>query len=296
MSQQEQIKLFEERKVRSVWDDETEKWYFSIVDVVQVLTEQSDFQAARNYWKVLKNRLRAEGNESVTNCNQLKMVSPGDGKKYLTDVADTEQLLRLIQSVPSKKAEPFKQWLAQVGRERLAQMQDPERSIEQAIADYRRLGYSETWINQRIKTIEIRKKLTDEWKRGGITEDVEYAQLTDFMSKIWSGMTTKEYKQFKGLRSESLRDNMTDVELMLNGLAEASATALSKEQNPKGMLENANIAGKGAKIAKNARVELEMELGHSVLSSEHALGHINPADELPFHDSPKIEDNENATF
>lgn len=292
MSQQEQIKLFEERKVRSVWDDETEKWYFSIVDVVQVLTDSTN---PTDYLKKMRKREPELGFYIGTNCPQVEMTT-ATGKKRKTLAATSEQIFRIIQSIPSPKAEPFKRWMAQVAAERIQQMQDPERSIEQAIADYRRLGYSETWINQRIKTIEIRKKLTDEWKRGGITEDVEYAQLTDFMSKIWSGMTTKEYKQFKGLRSESLRDNMTDVELMLNGLAEASATALSKEQNPKGMLENANIAGKGAKIAKNARTELELELGHSVLSSEHALGHINPADELPFHDSPKIEDDENATF
>lgn len=225
------LKLFEDRKVRTVWDDETEKWYFSIVDVVAVLND-SDYQTARKYWKVLKGRLIKEGNEMVTNCYQLKMVAP-DGKMRLTDVADTEQLFRIIQSVPSPKAEPFKQWMAQVAAERLDQLQDPELSIEQAVADYRRLGYSESWINQRLKSIEVRKLLTDEWKRGGV-QGQQYASLTDIITQAWSGRTTKQYKHLKGLRKENLRDNMTNVELLLNSLAEASATEISKQENPKG--------------------------------------------------------------
>ena len=227
MAQEEAIKLFEGKQVRYVWDDEKEKYFFSIVDVIQVLTDSDN---PRKYWSVLKTRLKQEGSEMATNCSQLKLQA-ADGKKYFTDVADTEQVLRLIQSVPSKKAEPFKLWLAHLGQERLNQLQDPELSIEQAIKDYRRLGYSEEWINQRIKTIEIRKGLTDEWKRGGMEEDKDYASLTDIISKAWSGMTTRQYKDFKGLRKESLRDNMTNVELMLNGLAEAAATELSKRES-----------------------------------------------------------------
>ncbi len=282
MDESSKIKLFESKQIRVVWDNAQEKYYFSIVDVVQVLTEQVDYLTARKYWNKLKQRLAAEGNESVTNCHQLKMVSPGDGKKYLTDVADTEQLLRLIQSVPSKKAEPFKLWLAQVGRERLEQLQDPELSIEQAIRDYRRLGYSEAWINQRIKTIEIRKGLTDEWKRGGMEEGRDFASLTDIISKTWSGLTTREYKDLKGLHKESLRDNMTNVELMLNGLAEAAATELSKRRNPLGFEENASIAHEGGEVAKVARESLEQRLGESVVTDKKAIDYIRPNDELPF--------------
>lgn len=278
MAQEEAIKLFEGKQVRYVWDDEKEKYFFSIVDVIQVLTDSVD---ARTYWKVLKNRLKKEGNESVTNCNQLKMQA-ADGKKYLTDVADTEQVLRLIQSVPSKKAEPFKLWLAHLGQERLNQLQDPELSIEQAIKDYRRLGYSEEWINQRIKTIEIRKGLTDEWKRGGMDEKMDYAILTDIISNTWSGMTTKEYKELKGLRKENLRDNMTNVELMLNGLAEAAATELSKRENPKGFAANANVAQRGGNVAHVAREQLEQELGGTVISNKRAMNFTNPPEELPF--------------
>ena len=256
MAQEEAIKLFEGKQVRYVWDDEKEKYYFSVVDVIQVLTDSVD---GRKYWNKLKQRLKAEGNESVTNCHQLKLQA-ADGKKYLTDVADTEQVLRLIQSVPSKKAEPFKLWLAHLGQERLNQLQDPELSIEQAIKDYRRLGYSEDWINQRIKTIEIRKGLTDEWKRGGMDENKDYALLTDILSRAWSGMSTREYKKYKGLRKENLRDNMTNVELMLNGLAEAAATEMSKRENPKGFVENANIAHRGGNVAHVAREQLEQEL------------------------------------
>ena len=275
--EQSEIKLFEGQNIRYVWDEEKEQYFFSVVDVIQVLTESANPQT---YWRVLKKRLLAEGNETVTNCNALKLPA-ADGKMRLTDVATTEQLLRLIQSIPSKKAEPFKLWLAEVGRQRLEQLQDPEQSIEQAIRDYRRLGYSEAWINQRIKTIEVRKALTDEWKRGGMQEDRDYAALTDIISKAWSGMTTREYKRHKGLRKENLRDNMTNVELMLNGLAEAAATELSLRENPQGFRENAEIAQRGGNVAHVAREQLEHELGGTVISSKRALHFTNPPDELP---------------
>ena len=218
MTKKQLIQLFEDRKVRTVWDDEQQKWFFSIVDVCGVLTDQPDYDHAKNYWKVLKFRLIKEGNESVTNCNQLKMVSPKDGKKYKADVADFEQLFRLIQSIPSPKAEPFKQWMAGVASKRVEQMQDPELNFEQAYEDYRRLGYSDRWINQRLKSIEVRKELTDEWDRAGVKEGQQYASLTDIITKGWSGKTTKQYKQYKGLKKESLRDNMTNIELALNTL------------------------------------------------------------------------------
>ncbi|MBR5574868.1 MAG: Bro-N domain-containing protein [Paludibacteraceae bacterium] len=275
--EQSEIKLFEGQNIRYVWDEEKEQYFFSVVDVIQVLTESANPQT---YWRVLKKRLLAEGNETVTNCNALKLPA-ADGKMRLTDVATTEQLLRLIQSIPSKKAEPFKLWLAEVGRQRLEQLQDPEQSIEQAIRDYRRLGYSEAWINQRIKTIEVRKALTDEWKRGGMQEDRDYAALTDIISKAWSGMTTREYKRHKGLRKENLRDNMTNVELMLNGLAEAAATELSQRENPQGFRENAEIAQRGGNVAHVAREQLEHELGGTVISSKRALHFTTPPDELP---------------
>ena len=275
--EQSEIKLFEGQNIRYVWDEEKEQYFFSVVDVIQVLTESTNPQT---YWRVLKKRLLAEGNETVTNCNALKLPA-ADGKMRLTDVATTEQLLRLIQSIPSKKAEPFKLWLAEVGRQRLEQLQDPEQSIEQAVRDYRRLGYSEAWINQRIKTIEVRKALTDEWKRGGMQEDRDYAALTDIISKAWSGMTTREYKRHKGLRKENLRDNMTNVELMLNGLAEAAATELSQRENPQGFRENAEIAQRGGNVAHVAREQLEHELGGTVISSKRALHFITPPDELP---------------
>ena len=286
MAEQNEIQLFDGKQVRYVWDEEQEKYFFSVVDVIRVLT---DSENARNYWKVLKNRLRKEGNESVTNCNQLKLPA-SDGKSYLTDVADTEQVFRLIQSVPSKKAEPFKLWLAALGQERMNQLQDPELSIEQAIKDYRRLGYSEDWINQRIKTIEIRKGLTDEWQRGGMKEEHDYAILTDIISRAWSGMTTREYKKYKGLRKESLRDNMTNVELMLNGLAEAAATELSKRENPKGFAENANIAQRGGDVAHVARERLEQELGETIISDQRALNFTNPPEELPFNDAEVVKE------
>lgn len=277
--EQSEIKLFEGKNIRYVWDEQKEQYFFSVVDVIQVLT---DSPRPRKYWNALKTKLQTEGSEVSQNMGQLKLPSP-DGKMRLTDVANTEQLLRLIQSVPSKKAEPFKLWLAEVGRQRLEQLQNPEQSIEQAIRDYRRLGYSEAWINQRIKTIEVRKGLTDEWKRGGMQKERDYAILTDIISKAWSGMTTREYKQHKGLRKESLRDNMTNVELMLNGLAEAAATELSQRENPQGFQENAQIAQRGGNVAHVAREQLEHELGTTVISNKRALHFTNPPDELPLN-------------
>ena len=286
MAQEEVIKLFDAKKIRIVWDDEAEKYYFSVVDVIQVLT---DTDRPRKYWGDLKSRLLKEGSELSAKIGQLKLQA-ADGKKYLTDVADTEQVLRLIQSVPSKKAEPFKLWLAKVGQERLNQLQDPERSIEQAIKDYRRLGYSEAWINQRIKTIEIRKGLTDEWKRSGVETEQEYASLTDIMYRAWSGLSTREYKHLKGLRKESLRDNMTNVELMLNGLAEAAATEISQERNPQGYGETAAVAQEGGEVADAARQNLEQRIGRSVISSKRAVHFTAPPDELPIHEPDETED------
>lgn len=286
MAEQNEIQLFDGKQVRYVWDEEQEKYFFSVVDVIRVLT---DSENPRKYWSVLKTRLKQEGSELATNCSQLKLPS-SDGKSYLTDVADTEQVFRLIQSVPSKKAEPFKLWLAALGQERMNQLQDPELSIEQAIKDYRRLGYSETWINQRIKTIEIRKGLTDEWQRGGMKEEHDYAILTDIISQAWSGMTTREYKKYKGLRKENLRDNMTNVELMLNGLAEAAATELSRRENPKGFVQNANIAQRGGDVAHVARERLEQELGDTVISDKRAINFTNPPEELPFNEVEEVKE------
>jgi len=266
MTQHNKIQLFEEKKVRAIWDDEAEKWYFSIVDVVAVLTESPNPQT---YWRVLKKRLKDEGNETVTNCNALKMPAP-DGKMRKTDVADTEQLFRLIQSVPSPKAEPFKQWMAQVAAQRLDQLQDPELSIEQAMMDYKRLGYSDAWINQRLKSIEIRKDLTDEWKRRGLQEGVQFATLTDIIYSTWSGMTAKEYKQFKGLKKENLRDNMTNRELVLNMLAELSTKDISESQNPETFGEHMDVARQGGEIARHARMELEAKTGKPVVTSLNA--------------------------
>ena len=269
----EAIKLFEERKVRTIWDDTHEKWYFSIVDVVAILADSKDFLTARKYWNKLKERLKKEGNETVSNCHQLKLEAV-DGKMRLTDVADTEQLFRLIQSIPSPKAEPFKQWMAEVASTRIDQLQDPERSIEQAVADYRRLGYSEAWINQRIKSIEVRKELTDEWKRTGVKEGVEYATLTDIITQQWSDFTTKEYKQYKGLKKENLRDNMTNLEMAFNILAEASATELSKQRDPQGVEEQKKVAKEGGGVAKVARKQLETQLGRSVISPTKAKDYL----------------------
>lgn len=266
MTKQNAIKIFEEKKVRTVWDSDKEEWYFSVVDVIAVLTDSPN---PRNYWKVLKHRLVKEGNESVTNCNQLKLPS-SDGKYYKTDVADIEQLFRLIQSIPSPKAEPFKLWMAQVAKERLEQMQDPELSIQQAMLDYKRLGYSDNWINQRLKSIEIRKDLTDEWKRHGLQEGVQFATLTDIIYKTWAGKTAKEYKQFKGLKKENLRDNMTNTELVLNMLAELSTKKISEAQNPESFSEHMEVARKGGRIAKDARLKLEQETGEKVVTSLNA--------------------------
>ena len=266
MVKQNAIKVFEEKKVRTVWDSDKEEWYFSIVDVVAVLTDSPN---PRNYWKVLKHRLVKEGNESVTNCNQLKMPS-SDGKYYKTDVATTEQLFRLIQSIPSPKAEPFKLWMAQVVKERLDQMQDPELSIQQAMMDYKRLGYSDNWINQRLKSIEIRKDLTDEWKRHGLQEGVQFATLTDIIYKTWAGKIAKEYKQFKGLKKENLRDNMTNTELVLDMLAELSTKRISEVRNPESFEEHMNVAHQGGSVARNARMELEARIGEDVVTPLNA--------------------------
>ena len=269
MTKKESLQLFETKKVRTIWDDEQEKWYFAIVDVVAVLTDQSDYQTSRKYWNKLKQRLKEEGNETVTNCHQFKLQA-ADGKMRLTDVADTEQLFRLSQSIPSPKAEPFKIWMSQVASNRLEQMQDPELSIEQAMADYKRLGYSDSWINQRLKSIEIRKELTDEWNRTGVIKGYQYATLTDIITKEWSGFKTKEYKQFKGLKKESLRNNMTNVELILNSLAEASTTEISKQKDPSGFEENKVVAKEGGEVAKIAREQLEAKIGKAIISSKNA--------------------------
>ncbi|ATA73836.1 hypothetical protein CGC58_06135 [Capnocytophaga stomatis] len=260
------IKIFEQKKVRSQWDEQQEKWWFSIVDVIEVLTESPN---PRKYWSVLKTRLKKEGSELATNCSQLKMLS-SDGKYYKTDVADTEQLLRLIQSVPSPKAEPFKLWLAQVGSERLDEMQDPEISIDRALQQYLQLGYSENWINQRLKSIEIRKELTDEWKKRGVKEGQQFATLTDIITKTWSGKTTKEYKVLKGLKKENLRDNMTNTELILNMLAEASTKDISQATQPETFEQNIAVAQQGGNVAKVAREELEARTGKKVVSSASA--------------------------
>ena len=296
------IQLFEGKKVRIVWDEEQEKYYFSVVDIVQVLTGSVD---ARTYWKVLKTRLKKEGNESVTNCNQLKLLS-SDGKRYKTDVADLQGIFRIIQSIPSKKAEPVKQWLAQLGEQRIDQMIDPELTFQMAVEDYRRQGYSDKWINERMRSIEMRnermrsiemrKELTDEWQRAGITEHKDFAILTNVLTQAWSGMTTGEYKRLKGLTKENLRDNMTNVELALNTLAEVATTELSRQRNPKGMGESKQAAKAGGKVAKNAREDLERQLGRSVISSERASDHLRPIDdtssqELPFDHTDK-DDNQ----
>jgi hypothetical protein len=282
MSKQTDIKIFEDKKVRALWDAEQEKWYISIIDVIAVLTDQATYQGSRNYWKVLKHRLLKEGNETVTNCNQLKMEAP-DGKMRLTDVADTEQLFRLIQSIPSPKAEPFKQWLAQVAAERLDEMQDPELSIDRALEQYMKLGYSENWINQRLKSIEIRKELTDEWKKRGLKEGVQFATLTDIITKAWSDKTTKEYKMLKGLKKENLRDNMTNTELILNMLAEASTKDISAATHPKDFEESKKVAKQGGNVAKVARKELEAKTGKNVVTSLNAKKGLN-------HDKKGLKD------
>ena len=288
MSQETYIQLFENAKIRVVWDDEQEKYFFSVVDVIAVLTESVD---GRKYWNKLKQRLNEEGSQTVTNCHQLKLPA-ADGKMRLTDVADLEGILRIVQSIPSKKAEPLKRWLAQVGSERIQQMIDPERSIQQAVADYKKQGYSDKWIANRVKSIDARNELTNEWKRAGLEEGRDFAILTDLITKTWSGKTTKEYKQFKGLKKENLRDNMSTIELALNTLAEASTTEISKRKNPKTMQQNMQVAKEGGNVAKPARQQLEHTIGESVVSPIKASDYIRPieegqAQELPFEDGKK---------
>lgn len=274
-----QLQLFEGRKVRTVWDEDAQEWFFSVVDVVAVLTESAD---PKQYIKKMRARDPELHDSWGTICTPTRMMA-SDGKYYNTQAADMQGMFRIIQSIPSPKAEPFKQWMAQVAAQRIDQMLDPELSIDQAMADYKRLGYSDSWINQRLKTIEIRKGLTEEWKRGGVTEAIDFATLTDLMSKTWSGMTTREYKRHKGLTKESLRDNMTNMELLLNALAEETATQLSKERNPDGLVENAAVAKEGAEVARDAKENVEKRLGRSVISAERAIDHTNPSDSLPLN-------------
>ena len=269
MAQNDNIQLFEDKRIRTAWDEEKEEWYFSVVDVVAVLTDQPNYQAARNYWKVTKKRLKDEGNETVTACNQLKMTA-SDGKKRLTDVADTEQLLRIIQSIPSPKAEPFKLWLAQVGRERIEETIDPELTIDRALETYLKKGYSREWINQRLQAIQVRKELTDEWDARGVQKGVEYAILTDEISRAWSGMSTRQYKNLKGLKKENLRDNMTTLELVLNMLAEATTTEISKQKAPSTFSENMAVAREGGEAAGIARKAVEERTGVPVITPKNA--------------------------
>lgn len=265
----DKIQLYEDQPIRTAWVEDEEEWYFSIVDVVGVLTEQTDYQKARKYWNKLKQRLSEEGSQLVTNCHRLKMTAQ-DGKKRLTDVANTEQLLRLIQSIPSKKAEPFKMWLAQVGRERIEETIDPELTIDRALETYARLGYDADWINQRLQTIRARKELTDQWKSHGVEQGKEFAILTDEVTRAWSGMSTRQYKNLKGLKKENLRDNMSTLELALNMLAEATTTELTKASNPNGLSENRKVAQEGGTIAGNARKEIEERTGQPVVTSQNA--------------------------
>ena len=269
MAQNDQIQLFENKRIRTAWDAEKEEWYFSIVDVVAVLTDQPDQRHAAKYWSVLKTRLKKEGSELTTKCSQLKMRS-ADGKRYNTDVADTEQLLRIIQSIPSPKAEPFKLWLAQVGREQIEETIDPELTIDRALETYLKKGYSREWINQRLQAIQVRKELTDEWDARGVQKGVAYAILTDEITKAWSGMNTRQYKNLKGLKKENLRDNMTTLELVLNMLAEATTTEISKQKAPEGLRENVEVARSGGKVAGDARKAIEQQTGVPVITSKNA--------------------------
>ena len=264
------IQLYENQKIRTAWDEEKEEWYFSVVDVVGILTDQPDYDHARNYWKVLKNRINKEGGELVTLCNQLKMISPKDGKRYTTDVANTEVLLRIIQSVPSPKAEPFKLWLARVGAERIEETIDPEQAIDRALETYQRKGYSDEWISQRLMSIRVRNALTDEWQKSGVQQGREYAILTDEITRAWSGMSTRQYKNLKGLKKENLRDNMSDMELILNMLAESTSTEISKNENPSSFAESQAIAKRGGKAALEARKAVEQQTGKSVITSQNA--------------------------
>ena len=279
MTKETAIKLFEQKQIRSIWSDDEEKWYFSIVDVVQVLTDQSEYQTARKYWNKLKERLVAEGNQTVSNCHQLKMEA-ADGKMRLTDVADTEQLFRLIQSVPSKKAEPFKLWLAQLGRERIDEIEDPELGLDRLMETYLKKGYSKEWVNQRLKSIEVRKDLTDEWDKRGVKKGQEYAILTDEITKAWSGFSVKQYKNHKGLKKENLRDNMSNLELVLNMLAEATTTEISKEKKPKNFVENKKIAKQGGTIAGNTRKQIEEKTGKKVVNKLNAADYLNNKKEI----------------
>lgn len=269
MAQDDKVQLFEDKRIRTAWDEEKEEWYFSIIDAVAVLTNQPDYQAARNYWKVTKKRLKEEGNETVTACNQLKMTA-ADGKRRMTDVANTEQLLRIIQSIPSPKAEPFKLWLAQVGRERIEETIDPELTIDRALETYLKKGYSREWINQRLQAIQVRKELTDEWDARGVQKGVEYAILTNEISRAWSGMSTRQYKDLKGLKKENLRDNMTTLELVLNMLAEATTTEISKQKAPSTFSENIAVAREGGEAAGIARKAVEARTGVPVITSKNA--------------------------
>ena len=293
MAQNDQIQLFENKRIRTAWDAEKEEWYFSIVDVVAVLTDQPDQRHAAKYWSVLKTRLKKEGSELTTKCSQLKMRS-ADGKRYNTDVADTEQLLRIIQSIPSPKAEPFKLWLAQVGRERIEETIDPELTIDRALETYLKKGYSREWINQRLQAIQVRKELTDEWDARGVQKGVEYAILTDEITKAWSGMNTRQYKNLKGLKKENLRDNMTTLELVLNMLAEATTTEISKQKAPEGLRENVEVARSGGKVAGDARKAIEQQTGVPVITSKNAVqlnqvvtNLIEATSEIPDKNKPK---------
>ena len=271
MSQNDKIQLFEDKRIRTAWDEEKEEWFFSIVDVVAVLTDQQDQRGASNYWAKLKQRLKEEGaDQLLTNCQQLRMKSPKDGKRYNTDVADTEQILRIVQSIPSPKAEPFKRWLAQVGRERIEETIDPELTIERALETYLRKGYSREWINQRLQAIQVRKELTDEWDARGVQKGIEYAILTDEISRAWSGMSTRQYKNLKGLKKENLRDNMTTLELVLNMLAEATTTEISKQKNPESFADNVEVARAGGKVAGDARKAIEAQTGSPVITPKNA--------------------------
>ena len=293
MAQNDQIQLFENKRIRTAWDAEKEEWYFSIVDVVAVLTDQPDQRHAAKYWSVLKTRLKKEGSELTTKCSQLKMRS-ADGKRYNTDVADTEQLLRIIQSISSPKAEPFKLWLAQVGRERIEETIDPELTIDRALETYLKKGYSREWINQRLQAIQVRKELTDEWDARGVQKGVEYAILTDEITKAWSGMNTRQYKNLKGLKKENLRDNMTTLELVLNMLAEATTTEISKQKAPEGLRENVEVARSGGKVAGDARKAIEQQTGVPVITSKNAAqlnqvvtNLIEATSEIPDKNKPK---------
>ena len=271
MAQNDKIQLFEDKRIRTAWDEEKEEWYFSIVDVVAVLTDQPDQRGASNYWAKLKQRLKEEGaDQLLTNCQQLKMKSPKDGKRYNTDVADTEQLLRIVQSIPSPKAEPFRAWLAQVGRERIEETIDPELTIERALETYLKKGYTREWINQRLQAIQVRKELTDEWDARGVQKGVEYAILTDEISRAWSGMSTRQYKNLKGLKKENLRDNMTTLELVLNMLAEATTTQFSKDRKPSTFQENLEVAKAGGQVAGRTRKDIESQSNTPVISPKNA--------------------------